>query len=52
MAALNIAAFGGTIAAPIGTTVFLDSGQDALLTADNRLSSLSVRVVGASDFVE
>jgi Ca2+-binding RTX toxin-like protein len=52
MAALDIAAFGGTIAAPIGTTVFLDTGQDAVLTAGSRLLSLSVRVVGASDHVQ
>jgi Ca2+-binding RTX toxin-like protein len=52
MAALDIAAFGGTIAAPIGTTVFLDTGQDAVLTAGSSLLSLSVRVVGVSDFVE
>jgi Ca2+-binding RTX toxin-like protein len=44
---------GATINAPIGTTAFLDAGQDAVLVADSIiLQSLSVHVSGAADMTE
>ena len=47
----QIMSFGGAaIKAPIGTTVFLDTGQDAVLTADSKIiKSLLVHIGGASD---
>jgi hypothetical protein len=44
---------GATIKASIGTTVFLDAGQDAILNVDSiLLKSLSVRMLGALDTTE
>jgi serralysin len=50
----QITAFDGeTINAPVGATVFLDGGRDAVLTSDSGLlKSLSVHVIGISDYVE